>query len=120
MKKLKKAWAVIIVENVLQLLMKQMFPNDLHCQFNYYSKNSIDQNLEPNSSGVKVSLKPDDSRLANDWEDVTDPYTCNIMSFVLYEDVLAGDEAVWIPCPCGRWFHEDCTEGCLLDKGKDH
>jgi len=50
-------------------------------------------------------------RLANDIEDI-DSNTC-CMS---YEDVLAGDGAVWISCPCGRWLHEDCAEECVVDK----
>ena len=79
---------------------------------------SADQNLEQSSSGVTVSSNPNDGRLSNDQEDVIDPNTC-CMCFVSFEeDVLAGDGAVWIPCPCGRWLHEDCAEGCLLDK--DH
>jgi len=38
------------------------------------------------------------------------------MCFTTYEDVLAGDGAVWIPCFCGRWLHEDCAEECVVDK----
>ena len=37
-RKLKEAWAIIVVESVLQLLMKRLFQNNLHCQFNYYKK----------------------------------------------------------------------------------
>jgi len=36
------------------------------------------------------------------------------------EDVLDGGGAEWIPCPCGRWLHDDCAEGCVRDKnGKE-
>ena len=66
--------------------------------------------MEPSSTGVTDSSKPDNGRLANDQEKVIDPNTC-YMCFVLHEeDVLAGDGAVWIPCPCGRWLHKDCAE----------
>jgi len=39
------------------------------------------------------------------------------MCFVSFEeDVLEGGGADWIPCPCGRWLHEDCAEGCVADR----
>ena len=80
---------------------------------------SDNQDLETQSSTVADGSTADDDtlRLANDNE-VIDPNTC-CMCFVTYEeDVLAGDGAVWIPCPCGRWLHEDCAEECVVDK--DH
>ena len=35
---------------------------------------------------------------------------CPCMCFVTFEeDTLEGTGAEWLPCPCGRWLHEDCA-----------
>ena len=73
--------------------------------------------MKPQFSTVADGSTTDDGtvRLANGIEDIN-PNTC-CMCFTIYEkDVLAGDGAVWIPCPCGRWLHEDCAEESVVDK----
>ena len=38
------------------------------------------------------------------------------MCFVIFEeDTLEGTGAEWIPCPCGRWLHEECVEDYAVD-----
>jgi len=75
------------------------------------------QDLEAQSSTIGDGSATDGGtlRLANDNEDI-DPNTC-VMCFTTYgEDGLAGNGAVWISFPCGRWLHEDCAEKCVADK----
>jgi len=58
-------------------------------------------------------------RLANDNEEV-DPNTCYMCFVSFEEDLLDGGGAEWVPCPCGRWLHDDCTKRCVRDKnGKE-
>ena len=47
-------------------------------------------------------------------EEINENVCC--MCFVTFEeDTLEGTGAEWLPCPCGRWLHEDCAEDCIVD-----
>ena len=74
------------------------------------------QGLEMQPSTVADGSTAQDGNLRFNNEDINRNICC--MCFVAYEDVPTVDGAVWIPCPCGRWLHEDCAEGCVVDK--DH
>jgi len=42
------------------------------------------------------------------------------MCFVAFEeDTHKGTGAEWLPCPCGRWLHEDCAKGCIVDSDEN-
>ena len=66
---------------------------------------SADQNLEPSSTGVTDSSKPDNGRLANDQENVIDPNTC-YMKMCLQEMELCG-------------YHAHVEDGCTKTVLKD-
>ena len=53
-------------------------------------------------------------------EEEIDANVC-FMCFVTFEeDTIEGTGAEWLPCPCGRWLHEDCAENCMVDSdGKE-
>ena len=47
-------------------------------------------------------------------EEINENVCC--MCFVTFEeDIHEGTGAEWLPCPCGRWLHEDCAEDCIVD-----
>ena len=73
-----------------------------------YSGNMVDRRtcLSKQINGGSQTIL---GRLANDNKEVNPRLCC--MYFVSFaEDVLDGSGAEWIPCPCGRWLHENCAE----------
>ena len=51
-------------------------------------------------------------------EDI-DPNICCMCFVTFEEDTLEGTGAEWIPCPCGRWLHEDCVKDYTVDSDRN-